>query len=149
LNIINNLKLSKTDKTLFSSQAYKVLNKTLVVIYGLFTLVYMLRGNLYKLNNQYITLFAWTAPNLIPSFLFTLTGIFYVVPMLFKVTNVINNSKFIWLINVLNMIIFALIEYLHVIFKSGVWDNKDMIASLIGIIIATIIYFKFRKSFID
>ena len=144
---MNNLKLSNTD--IFSSKAYKCLNRIILVIYVLFMLIYMFRENLYKLDNQYITLFAWTAPNLIPSFLFTLIGIFYVVPKLFKTTNVISNSKFIWLINVLNMIIFALIEYLHVIFNLGVWDNKDMIASLIGIIVATIIYFKFRKSFVS
>ncbi|WP_315115283.1 hypothetical protein [uncultured Clostridium sp.] len=146
---MNNLKLNKTNKTLFSSQAYKRLSKIILIIYGLFMLMYAFRENLYKLNNQYITLFAWTAPNLIPSFIFTLIGIFYVVPMLFKATDVINNSKFIWLINVLNMIIFALIEYLHVIFKVGVWDNKDMVASLIGIVIATIVYFKFRKFFVS
>lgn len=145
---MNNLKLSNTDKTLLNGKAYKYLKGTILVIYVLLTLVYMFRGNLYKLDNYYTTLFAWTAPNLIPSFLFTLIGIFYVVPILFKTTNVISNSKFIWLINVLNMSIFALIEYLHVIFNLGVWDNKDMIASLIGIIVATIVYFKYRKSFI-
>lgn len=52
------------------------------------------------------------------------------------------------LVWVINMIIFALIEYLHVISKLGVWDNKDMITSLICIIIATIICFKFRRFFI-
>lgn len=146
---MNNLKLSNTNKTLFNGRAYKCLKGTILVIYVLFMLFYIFRENLYKLDNYYITLFAWTASNLIPSFLFTLIGIFYVVPILFKTTNAISNSKFIWLINVLNMSIFALIEYLHVIFNLGVWDNKDMIASLIGIIVATTIYFKFRKSFIS
>lgn len=46
----------------------------------------------------------------------------------------------------LNIIIFALIEYLHIIFNLGVWDNKDIIASLIGIIMATTIYFKYNKA---
>jgi len=111
-------------------------------------LVYVFRGKLCELGNQYIILFAWTAPNLIPSFLFTLVGIFYVVPIFLKGTDVISKPKFIWIVNAANMLIFALIEYLHVIFNLGVWDNKDMIASVIGSIIATMIYFKFRKFFI-
>jgi len=142
---MSNLPLNKTNKTLFTSKSYKSLNKSMLLIYALFMMVYMLRGKLYALNNQYITLFAWTAPNLMPSFLFTLIGIFYIVPRIFKGTKEINNPKFIWIINVLNITIFALIEYLHVIFNLGVWDNKDMVASLIGIIIATIVYFKIRK----
>lgn len=80
---MNNLKLSKIDKNLFSSQSYKYLNKSISIIYLLFMLVYMFRGKLCELGNQYITLFAWTAPNLIPSFLFTLVGIFYIVPIFF------------------------------------------------------------------
>lgn len=144
---MNILKLSNTDKTLFRGKAYKYLKVTILVVYALFMLVYMFRENLYKLDNYYLTLFLWTAPNLIPSFLFSLIGIFYVVPMVFKTTNQINNSKFIWIINVVNMSIFAIIEYVHVIFNLGVWDNKDMIASLIGIIAATIIYFEFKGSF--
>ena len=144
---MSNLPLNKTNKTLFTSKSYKSLNKSMLLIYALFMMVYMLRGKLYALNNQYITLFAWTAPNLMPSFLFTLIGIFYIVPKIFKGAKEINNPKFIWIVNVLNITIFALIEYLHVIFNLGVWDNKDMVASLIGIIIATIVYFKIRKSF--
>jgi len=146
---MNNLKISNTDKTLFYGKSYKYLKGSILAIYVLFMLAYIFRQNLYRLDNYYITLFAWTAPNLVPSFLFTLIGVFYIVPILFKTTYAISNSKFIWFINVLNMSIFALIEYLHVIFNLGVWDNKDMIASLIGIIVATIIYFKFRKSFIE
>ena len=145
---MSNLPLNKTNKTLFTSKSYKSLNKSMLLIYALFTIVYMLRGKLCALDNQYITLFAWTAPNLIPSFLFTLTGIFYIVPRVFKGTKEINNPKFIWIINVLNIAIFALIEYFHVILNLGVWDNKDMVASLIGSIIATIVYFKIRKSFV-
>ena len=111
-------------------------------------LVYIFRENLYKLENKYITLFAETAPNLIPSFLFTLIGMFYAVPILSKYNDSINKPKFIWLINILNMIVFVFIEYLHVVFNLGTWDNNDMIASLIGIIISTIIYFKSKKAFL-
>ncbi|MBL4938538.1 hypothetical protein JK636_22805 [Clostridium sp. YIM B02515] len=102
---------------------------------------------MYNLNNQYITLFAGAAPNLIPSFLFTLIGVFYIVPF-FKGTDSIDKPIFIWLINALNMIVFLLVEYLHVVFNLGSWDNNDMIASLIGIIVSTVIYFKLRKNFI-
>ncbi|MEG1797349.1 MAG: hypothetical protein RR262_12705 [Clostridium sp.] len=109
--------------------------------------VYVFRHMLYKLNNEYITLFAETAPNLIPSFLFTIIGMFYVVPVLFKDIALINESKFLWVMNALNIIIFLLIEYLHVIFNVGSWDNKDIIASLIGIAFSTIIYFKIRNLF--
>lgn len=140
---INNLRVSKTNSKLFSSKPYKNLNKIIIIIYILFTFVYLFRQSLYKLDNQYITLFAGTAPNLIPSFLFTLIGIFYIVPY-FKGIESINNSRFLWLINVLNIFVFLLIEYMHVLFKLGKWDNYDIIASLIGILLSTIIYFKFR-----
>jgi TRAP-type uncharacterized transport system fused permease subunit len=147
MRTINNLKLIKSNKNIFSHKPYKALSKIIIVIYCLFMLVYLFRESLYKLNNQYITLFAGTAPNLIPSFLFTLIGMFYIVPF-FKGIDSINKPMFIWLINAFNMIIFLLIEYLHVIFNLGSWDNNDMIASLIGIIISTVIYFKLRKDFI-
>lgn len=146
MRIIDNLKLRKTNKTIFKSKSYKVLNRVLIVVYVLFMLVYMFRENLYKLGNEYISLFAETAPNLIPSFLFTLIGIFYIVPF-FKGIDSINKTMFIWLINAVNIIVFLLIEYLHVIFSLGSWDNNDIIASLIGIIVSTVIYFKFRKNF--
>jgi hypothetical protein len=145
---MNDLRRDHTWKTLFDRKAYKYLKGTLLAIYILFMLVYMSRENLYQIDNHYITLFAWTAPNLIPSFLFTLIGIFYIVPILYKTTKIINNLKFILLINIVNMSVFILIEYLHVILNLGVWDNKDMIASFFGIIIATIVYLKFKKFFI-
>lgn len=132
---------------MFRHKQYKALSKFIIIIYGLFMLVYMFRENLYNLNNQYITLFAGAAPNLIPSFLFTLIGVFYIVPF-FKGTDSIDKPIFIWLINALNMIVFLLVEYLHVVFNLGSWDNNDMIASLIGIIVSTVIYFKLRKNFI-
>lgn len=147
MRTINNLKLNKLNKNIFSNKPYKALSKIIIVIYGLFMLVYMFRESLYKLNNQFITLFAGTAPNLIPSFLFTLIGIFYIVPF-FKGIDSINKPMFICLINAFNMIVFLLIEYLHVIFNLGSWDNNDIIASLIAIIVSTVIYFKIRKNFI-
>ena len=145
VRVINNLKQHKTKISLFNSKPYKYLNRIIIVIYSIFILVYIFRVSLYKLGNKYITLFAETAPNLIPSLLFTLIGIFYIVPMFSKDNDSINKSKFIWAINILNMIVFAFIEYLHVVFNLGTWDNNDMIASLIGIIVSTIVYFKLKK----
>ncbi|WP_332559035.1 hypothetical protein [Clostridium sp.] len=144
---INNLRLNARSKSIFNCKTYKNLSKTIILIYVLFMSVYVFRHMLYKLNNEYITLFAETAPNLIPSFLFTIIGMFYVVPVLFKDIALINESKFLWVMNALNIIIFLLIEYLHVIFNVGSWDNKDIIASLIGIAFSTIIYFKIRNLF--
>ncbi len=143
---INNLRLSKANRNFFNSQPYKTLRKVIIIICVLFLIVYMLRENLYKLDNKYITLFAGTSPNLIPSSLFTLVGIFYIVP--FLGIDSINKPMFIWLVNALNIIVFSLIEYLHVVFKLGVWDNNDMIASLIGILVSTAVYFNIRKKFL-
>lgn len=147
INPMNRLKLNKLDKTHFIGKAYNNLKKSVIFIYALFMMIYVFRDNLYEMNNQYITLLAWTAPNLIPSFLFTIMGIFYIAPMLFKSADIINNSKLIWIVNAVNIVIFGLIEYVHVIFKIGVWDNKDIIASIIGIIFATFAYFQLRKFF--
>ena len=143
---INNLRLSKANRNFFNSQPYKTLRKVIIIICVLFLIVYMLRENLYKLDNKYITLFAGTSPNLIPSSLFTLVGIFYIVP--FLGIDSINKPMFIWFVNALNIIVFSLIEYLHVVFKLGVWDNNDMIASLIGILVSTAVYFNIRKKFL-
>lgn len=146
---MSNLKLNKIDKSLFSSKPYKYLYKSILAIYGLLMIVYVFRDKLYQLDNKYISLFAGVAPNLIPSFLFTLIGGFYGMPIIFKGNSSINKSKFIWKVNLVNIAVFALIEYLHVVFKLGVWDNNDMIASLVGIIIATIVYYKFKNITLD
>lgn len=147
MTAINNFKLSETNNKLFNRKPYKNLNKIIIVIYILFILVYVFRENLYKLDSQYITLLAGVASNLIPSFLFTLIGIFYIVPF-FKGIDSINKQMFIWLINALNIMLFLLIEYMHLVFKLGTWDNNDIIASLIGMVFSTVIYFKSRKNFI-
>lgn len=139
------MKNYSTYKTLFNNKTYKLLNVIILLIYILFIFVYMFREDLYKLDIEYITLFIWVAPNIIPSYLFTLIGIFYVAPILFKTSNILNSSKVIWIINIINIITFIFIEYIHVIFNLGVWDNKDIAASLLGILLATISYFKFRK----
>lgn len=140
-------KMSKPIKSLFSTKSYKTLTRIVIITYALLTIVYMFREKLYKLDNQYITLFAGTAPNLIPSFLFTLIGMFYAIPFM-KGADSINKTKYILVINIVNMFVFLLIEYLHVIFKLGLWDNNDMIASLIGIILSTVVYFGIRKEFV-
>lgn len=109
----------------------------------------MFRENLYRIDNVYITLFAETVPNLIPSLLFTLIGVFYIVPLFFKQVDLINKPIFIWSINALNLIIFSSIEYLHVVLNLGTWDNNDIFASLVGITVSTIIYYKFKNIFIN
>lgn len=132
-------------KDLNKNKYYKVLTWEILLLYIAFIAVYAFRDALYGINNQYITLFVWTAPNLIPSFLFTLLGIFYVVPLLLNEEESFNNTKYLCLVNFLNIIIFTIIELFHVIFDLGVWDNKDIIATLIGIVLATLIYYKLRN----
>lgn len=58
-------------------------------------------------------------------------------------------TKMIILLKIASIIINKDTYVLHVIFKLSVWDNKDMVASLIGTIVATTIYFKLRKLFIN
>lgn len=144
---ISNLKLKNINSKLFSSKSYKNLNRLIALTYIFFMLIYVFRDNLYKLDSAYITLVAGTVPNLIPSFLFTIIGTFYIVPLL-NGANLTNKSRVIWMINSLNILCFLLIEYIHVVFKLGSWDNNDIIASLIGIAVATGVYFKLRKGFI-
>jgi len=134
-------------KNIFNSKAYSYLKYAVLAIYVLFVLIYLFRGELYAVNNKYLTIFAGTAPNLIPSFLFTLIGVFYVIPLLYKTTDVLFNAKFVWIINAINIFVFLLLEYLHVILVLGFWDNLDMIASLLGVSVATMMYFIFRKYF--
>ena len=144
---ISNSKFGKTNKEVFSSKQYKDLSKIIIMAWVLFALLYAFRGELYNSNNQHITLFAETGPNFISSFLFTLISIFYVLPY-FKGIDSINKPTFICIINILNIIVFLLIEYGHVILKLGAWDNNDIVASLIGLVFATIIYFNIKKSFL-
>lgn len=144
---ISNSKFGKINKEIFNSKQYKDLSKIIVMSWVLFALLYAFRDDLYNLNNKHITLFAETGPNFISSFLFTLIGMFYVLPY-FKSIDSINKPIFIWLINLLNLIVFLLIEYGHVILKLGTWDNNDIVASLIGLIFSTIVYFNLRKNFL-
>ena len=130
---------------LIKNKNYNVLTRALIILYIAFMIVYALRDTLYGINNHYITLFAWTVPNLIPSFLFTLLGVFYVVPLLLNNKKSFNNTKYLWLVNFLNVIIFALIKLIHVIFDLGVWDNKDIMATFVGIGSATFVYYKIRN----
>ena len=130
---------------LIKNKNYKTLTRAMIILYIAFIIVYTFRDALYGINNQYITLFVWTAPNLIPSFLFTLLGIFYVVPLLLNEKESFNNTKYLLIVNFLNIIIFTIIELIHVIFDLGVWDNKDILATLIGIVLATLIYYKLRN----
>ena len=134
---ISNPNFGRISRKVLNSKAYRDLNKIIVVTWILFSLVYAFRANLYNLSNQYITLLAEVAPNLLSSFLFTLIGMFYVLPY-FKSIDSINKPIFLWLINLLNIIVFSLIEYVHVILNLGSWDNNDIVASLIGLIFSTV-----------
>ena len=143
-----NFRLGKVNNKFVNSKSYKDLRSIIVITCLIFMLVYLFRGNLYQMNNQLIVLFAETAPNLIMSFLFTLIGMFFVLPF-FKGIDPIRKPMVIWIINAINIIIFSLIEYVHVVLNLASWDNNDIVASLIGIIFSTTIYFKLRKSFLE
>lgn len=143
-----NFRLSRVNNEFVNSKSYKNLRNTIVATCAIFMLVYAFRTNLYGLDNQLITLFAETAPNLFASFLFTLIGMFFVLPF-FNNIDPISNPRFIWIINVLNIILFSLFEYVHVVLNLASWDNNDIIASLIGISLSTAIYFKLRKPFLE
>ena len=144
----NNFKLGKVNNEFVNSKSYKNLSNIIVATSIIFMLVYAFRTNLYELNNQPITLFTETAPNLFVSFLFTLIGMFFILPVINN-TDPISNPKLIWIINALNIIILSLIEYIHVALDLSSWDNNDIIASLIGILLSTAIFFKLRKSFLE
>lgn len=144
---MNNFRLGKVNNKFVSSKSYKDLRKVIITTLILSMLVYIFKDNLYKINNRYIILFAETAPNLIASFHFTLIGMFYILPFL-KDIDPISKPAFVWLINVLNIIIFSLIEYGHVVLNLGSWDNNDIVASLIGLMFSTAIYFKLRNDFL-
>ena len=144
----NNFRLGKVNSKFVNSKSYKNLRNIIVATSIIFMLVYAFRGSLYGLNNQLITLFAETAPNLIFSFLFTLLGMFFALPF-YKNIDPISNPMLIWIINALNIIISLLIEYIHVVLDLASWDNNDIVASIIGIVLSTAIYFKLRESFID
>lgn len=143
----NNFRLGKVNSKFINSKSYKYLKNIIVVTCLIFLLLYLFRGNLYKMEKQFITLFAGIAPNLIASFLFSIIGMFFLLPFFIKI-DPISHPRFIWLINILNIIIFSLIEYIHVLLNLALWDNNDIVASLIGILFATAIYFALRKGFI-
>jgi len=130
---------------IYESREYKNLTRILLTIYGLFMMVYMFREELYAMNNQYITLFVWTVPNLVPSFLFTIIVMLYVLPGILGDRRVINKSIYLLIVNLINITIFGIIEYIHVILKLGEWDNKDMVATCVGITLATFTYYKLRE----
>lgn len=141
---ISHSNFGRISKKFLNSKPYKDLNKIIVLTWVLFSFVYIFRENLYCLNNQYINLLLAVAPNLLASFLFTLIGMFYVLPY-FNGIDSINNPICILLINLLNIIVFSLIEYGHVLLDLGYWDNNDILASLIGLLFSTVVYFQLRK----
>lgn len=143
---MNHLEQNKQVTEQFRSKPYQSLTRFMVVIYLLFMAVYLFRDSLYKLQNPFVTLFAGTVPNLIPSFLFVLVGVFYAAPLFFSGGDMYKKPVFIVSINALNVAAFSLIEYLHVVFQAGVWDNNDILASVLGGLVATIVYYKIRKT---
>ncbi|HKL41423.1 MAG TPA: hypothetical protein VJ962_02395 [Clostridia bacterium] len=83
-----------TLKDLNKNKCYKVLTKGILLLYVVLMLVYVFRDTLYALSNPYLTIFPWTVPNLIPSFLFTIIGTFYILPTLLneKESSIIRNT---------------------------------------------------------
>ena len=139
---MNNLNENETNKNL---RLYNDLKKIMIVLYLLIAFVYVFRDNLYSLDNPIVTLIAGVSPNFISSTLFTLVIVFYILPFYHKNTVSIEKSIYLWLANIINIIFFGLIEYLHVILNLGKWDIYDMIASFLGIIVSTVIYYVLRK----
>lgn len=144
----NNFRLRKVNNKFVNSKSYRNLKNIVVVTCLLSMLLYLFRNDLYQMDNQLIVLFAETAPNLFASFLFTLISMFFVLPY-FKGIDPIRKPMVIWIINAINIIFFSLIEYVHVVLNLASWDNYDIVASLIGIIFSTAIYFILRKSFLE
>ena len=148
MNKTGKIEFRKLDADFFKSKSYKYLKLGVLILYALFMMVYPFRSNMYSLNNQYITLFAETAPNLIPGYLFTIVSVFFIVPMLNLEEKFISRPNLIWVINLINIIIFILIECLHIVFNLGMWDNNDILATIIGISLATITYHKLKDYFL-
>ena len=144
----NNYRLNKVNSKFVNSKSFRDLKNIVVATCLLILVLYLFRNDLYQMDNQLIVLFAETAPNLIGSFLFTLISMFFVLPY-FKDNDPITKPIIIWLINAINIIIFSFIEYVHVVLNLASWDNNDIVASLIGIMFSTAIYFKLRKNFIE
>lgn len=134
------LKLNSSNENLYKSKPYLYVKSMIVLSLILLGFVYMFRDNCYDIKNFYLTLFVGTAPNLIGSLLFTLVAIFYIVPILFS-WNTIKKPFIVWFINIINIMFFGLIEHLHVVFKLGIWDNYDMAATFIGVLLATFAYY--------
>lgn len=117
----------------------KEIKKTVIFTYCIFFLLYFKRTQLYRLNNKILTFFLGVTPNLFPSFLFTVIVYYY-----FKSpTN--NNKKILLLTNLSNLLIFVLIEYLHLLLNLGKWDNYDILASILGIIFGSL-FITYKKT---
>jgi len=139
---------SKAVKTiLFEHKNYKRLAIYILLSYVIFILVYLNRPSLYELDNSILDLIIGSIPNFIPSILFSVIGIFYIVPLVTGVFNSIENRKYLLIISSVNLIMFILIEYFHVVLSSGNWDNIDIVASVLGIVIAYIYYKKVKSTF--
>ncbi len=117
----------------------KEIKKLVGFTYIIFMLLYFFRNNLYKINNHLLTFFLGITPNLFPSFLFTI--ILYTN----FASKKINKNKLLFIINLSNLFLFLLIEYLHLLFNLGYWDNYDILASIIGIIFASF-FVKYNKN---
>ncbi|MGB3368969.1 MAG: hypothetical protein WBA54_15835 [Acidaminobacteraceae bacterium] len=139
---------SKSIKTiLFEHKSYKRLAIYILLSYGLFILLYLNRPALYDYGNTYLDLIIGSVANFIPSILFSLIAIFYIVPLLTGTFKTIANKNYLFLISAINLSVFVLIEYVHVLLSLARWDHIDILASIIGIVIAYVYHSKVKSTF--
>jgi hypothetical protein len=99
--------------------------------------VYLLRGQMYAMDNDLVTLLAGVMPNLAGSFMFTLLVMLTIANRRNSIAW-LSNRTLIWRANAANLAMFLLIEMGHIWLNLGVWDNADMIASVLGIGLASL-----------
>lgn len=142
-------RLRKIEKIIFENKIYKALNLKILLVYILFIVIYLSRPNLYKIDNSIVDIIVGSIANFIPSMLFSIIGILHIIPLITGELKAINNVKNLMIVNLINLLVFILIEYHHVIFESGNWGNLDIIATILGIVIASIYYFRVKDKFSD
>jgi len=107
----------------------------------------MFRPNLYALGNDAVDLIVGAIPNFIPSVLFSIIGIYYLIPFITGKFQMICESKYLLIVSFINLLVFILIEYIHVILELGNWDNIDILATVLGILLASIYHFRIKEEY--
>ncbi len=138
---------SDVKKTLINHKKYKRLNSYILITYCVFISLYMFRPNLYALGNDAVDLIVGAIPNFIPSVLFSIIGIYYLIPFITGKFQMICESKYLLIVSFINLLVFILIEYIHVILELGNWDNIDILATVLGILLASIYHFRIKEEY--